>query len=140
MRRKLGAALLLAAVVLSACAPWAETHPAAKTVARALQLRSERSRDASAFSELFTDPTVGSALASQAASGTGDPLPAHDSPYVSAAETSGADVIVVWHPAKDEKGWPPATIFKVRLAEGQWRIADALPLEASATPKPMRQP
>lgn len=141
MRRITAAVVLCVAIVLTACAPWAESQPQAKVVARALRLREDRSKDASAYAELFADRGVARQLAAAAEQTSGVvPIPAHDAPYVSRLTTSSADVVVRWDVPAGSNDFPAATVFKLRLDGRSWRITDALPVETSATPAPMRQP
>ena len=113
-----------------------------RSCARDLELRRTRTTDASAYAELFADPAVAvDARVRRRHREGAPPIPAWRAPYVSGLETSSdADVVVVWRASKEHQGLAAATVFRLQLVDGSWRIADALPLETSTTPKPLSQP
>ncbi len=111
------------------------------SVERLLELRAERSTDASAYAEVLVDPQVAldfaaSAEAEQEATTT--PTPEWETPYESSRETTAASVVVVWIPDANHADWPVATVFEVQLLEGTWRAADAAPVaSADEIPAPV---
>ena len=141
------ALVLLAAVALAgtvaACAP-GQPEPASTPVAgveRLLELRAERSTDASAYAEVVADPQLAFELVSSAraeSEATSSPTPRWEPPYESSRTAEEAQVVVVWVPDGDHEGWPIATVFTMLLVDGDWRAADAVPVVAGEqVPSPL---
>jgi hypothetical protein len=134
-------ALLLAmTVALSACGPAAGTdHPAARVVAKLLELRAARSTDAAAYSALVADAAVATGLvdAARAATSSAAPTPPWEAPYVSAETSAGVEVIVVWRPSEERPVWSAATAFDMVRAGDRWVVADARELAVGAVPAPL---
>lgn len=139
--------VLLVAVALagtiSACAP-RSAEPASTPVTgveRLLELRAERSTDASAYAEVVADPQLAFELVSSAraeSEATSSPTPRWEPPYESSLTAEEAQVVVVWVPDDEHAGWPAATVFTMRLVDGDWRAADAVPVVAGEqVPSPL---
>ncbi len=135
----LAALAALAVVAVAGALGWfllAPKLPApAAAVQRVLELRRSRSSDASAYAAFFADPEIARALASDAATGSGSPIPGWSVPYVSRSASSSADVVVLWHPSASRKGWPKANVFTLQRSGASWRITDATEI-ATGTPPP----
>lgn len=130
--------LLCAGLVLAGCSGGGGpvSHPAVTAVTEVLELRRDDVRDAKAYAPYFEDVALAEALAAPSAEPTGTPrVPPYRAPYLTAESTSTADVAVVWEADDGFEGWTPVTIFKTTLAEGAWRIVDAV--ETSVTPEPL---
>lgn len=113
---------------------------AEQAVQELLDLRAERSVDASAYAEFFLEPALAQELANASqmerdAEATSTPTPEWESPYLSAEESSTADVVVVWITDDAHPDWPVATVFKMQLFENRWVAADAVAIEGD-TPVP----
>ncbi len=134
--------LALATVIISGgCVGKGEPlDPPAQAIQSLLELRAERSTDASAYAEFFAEPDVAVELARATAEETAgvDPMPDWDAPYVSAESSSAADVVIVWRDLDDWPDWPVATVFQMRLVDGRWVAIDAEAVEGTATPPPPR--
>jgi hypothetical protein len=137
---------ILAAVALAvvAIAAWRAMNPPlpapAQAVQSLLELRRDRSTDASAYARYFAEPDLALALA-QAASSTAEatssafsPIPQWKPLYVSAQASGTADVVVVWKPSPRFKQWARATVFRVEETSGLWKIVNAV--ETTSTPPP----
>lgn len=114
-------------------------EPPAQAIQSLLELRAERSTDASAYAEFLSEPEVAVELARIAAEETPgvEPIPDWDTPYVSAESSSAADVVVVWRAASEDwPDWPVATIFKMQLVDDRWVARDAETVEGTAPPPP----
>ncbi|PKQ29276.1 MAG: hypothetical protein CVT60_06195 [Actinobacteria bacterium HGW-Actinobacteria-10] len=131
---------------LAGCAADSEPtlDPPAQAVDSLLELRHERSTDASAYAEYVSEElAIELARASEAETSTTPPTPEWEPPYVSAegsatAEASAtADVVVVWKDRDDYPEWPPATIFSMSLIDdGRWIASDARTLGETETVPP----
>lgn len=137
-------ALSIATVLpaIGGCSPDAvqqESSPV-ETVERLLELRADRSTEASAYAEVVVDPQVALDLASSAeaeAEATTTPTPAWEPPYEASREAATASVVVRWVPDADHPDWPVATTFTVDLARGVWRVSDAVEVfSATDVPPP----
>lgn len=143
------AVIVLAACLVSAlvgCNEKAATtlDPPAQAVQSLLELRYERSTDASAYAE-YVSPDLATELAraSDEETSTTPPTPEWETPYVSAegsatAEASAtADVVVVWKDRTDYPEWPQATVFSVSLIDGgRWLASDARTIGETETVPP----
>ncbi len=124
----------MSATMLGGCfAPASVMHPAARTVENALETRKARDTDPEAYSTYFEDSSLATQLADDAAQSgdTTPPIPPWDTPYVSEAGTSTADVVVVWKAYSDRPGWPKATLFNLKVSAGHWVIVDAESVEGT---------
>lgn len=138
----LAASLLLG---LLGCDDKAATlDPPAQAVHSLLELRYDRSTDASAYAE-YVSPELATELAraSQEETSATPPTPQWETPYVSAegsqtVEASAtADVVVVWKDRSDYPDWPRATIFSMSLFDdGRWIASDARTLGETETVPP----
>lgn len=112
----------------------------AQTVESVLELRYDRSTDASAYAPYFEEVSVAEALAQdasstvEATSSAQPPIPRWERPYLSALDTGTADVVVVWKSDSRFEEWATATIFKMKKLSGLWKIADAQELTSTAPP------
>ncbi|MHB9002735.1 MAG: hypothetical protein ACYC6C_01545 [Coriobacteriia bacterium] len=133
-------------IALTGCATEkkATLDPPAEAVDSLLELRYERSTDASAYAE-YVSPELAAELAraSEEETSSTPPTPRWEPPYVSAegsatADASAtADVVVVWKDRADYPEWPPATIFAMSLIEGdRWVASDARTLGETETVPP----
>ncbi len=105
-----------------------QLDPPARAVQDLLDLRTERSADASAYAEYLLDPDVARELAAADAeetSSTASPTPAWEEPYVADTESDRVEVVVVWVPDGDHPDWPFATVFVMEDDAGLWKAADA---------------
>ena len=139
MRRSILPIVIVLAVsaLLAACssAEAPPPHPAATVVTELLELRRDDVRDADAYAPYFEDVAMAEALASASTVPTGTPrVPPYEAPYLSAESSSTAEVVVVWEPDGEFLEWVPVTIFHTRLAEGRWRVVDAV--ESTTAPEP----
>ena len=126
------AALLLATALLVGCSQEPELDPPAQAVQGLLELRAERSTDASAYAEYVRDPAFAVTLAQSAeeeADAENPPIPDWQAPFASTDVTETAEVIVVWEDTDDYTDWPVATTFMVETLDGRWIVADAFPVE-----------
>jgi len=144
-------ALLMVTLSLTGCGSEDATDvetldPPAAAVESLLNLRYERSTDASAYAEFLEDPTLAFELAEIALEESQSvlpPTPAWETPYVSVLEDDVADVIVVWVEPEafgataDE--WPAANVFKMTLADESWLTGDAFPLTDEEIPDPITE-
>lgn len=138
------AVCLLLALTGCATGDSATLEPPAKAVDSLLELRYERSTDASAYAE-YVSPELAAELAraSKEETSSTPPTPLWEPPYVSAegsatAEASAtADVVVVWKNRDDYPEWPPATVFSMSLIEGdRWVASDARTVGETETVPP----
>lgn len=137
---------LLALLVVSGCSAGSDDELTApeQAVQSLLELRAERSTDASAYAEFLKDPGLGVDLANASeaelsADSTITPTPEWETPYVSKEASSTARVVVVWIADDDHPDWPPATVFEVVLVDGRWVAGDALAVEPDGEiPPPLR--
>ncbi len=130
------------AVLAAGCSEPAarQLDPPAASIQELLELRAERSTDASAYAEYFASVEVAQALAESAVEETQGPLiPEWDAPYVSQEESASADVVVVWRDLEDWPDWPVATVFRMTLLDDRWVAVDATGVEGTATPPPPRE-
>ena len=143
-----GAALALAlalALVLGSIAGCsrltpAERHPAAKNIQQLLELRREKVDDPARYGRYFAESEVATSLADSAREATeGQRLvPEWQRPYVSDEGTSTAEVVVRWRRDEGPEGFPAATVFKMRLEDGEWRAVDASEVASdTAIPAPL---
>ena len=139
------AAGLVAAAILAVAfiGYWAQEPPLAppaQAVQEVLELRRDRSSDASAYAEYFVSVDLAQMLAADAtasapATGTaGSPIPDWEPPYVSALASDTADVVVRWKPDAAFPSWAPATVFNLELLREAWKIADAQEITGTAPP------
>ena len=100
-----------------------------------LQLRYERSTDASAYAELIAEPELAIQLAQASAEESSDvpPTPEWDTPYVSVIKGTTAQVVVVWKARDEFEGFPPATRFDLEKLDGAWKTVDAQSIEDTAS-------
>jgi hypothetical protein len=131
MFRRTVLALLVALLVvgLGACAGEStRLDPPAQAIQDLLELRVQRSTDASAYAEYVASEDVALELAQAAVEETTgvSPTPEWESPYVSEQASETADVVVVWKEPQEWADWPMATIFKLNLLDdGRWVAVDA---------------
>ena len=161
MSRRLSLVSLLLVVALVAALPAlgacgskdAELDPPAQAIQSLLELRYERSTDASAYAEYLSTPDLAAELARASEEETSEapPTPEWETPYVSAEgsvtpEASStaspvptADVVVVWKDRSDYPEWPPATVFALsQLEDGRWVADDARTIgETETIPPPL---
>ena len=131
-------AIVVALLGMGGCAAKeAELDPPARAVQGLLELRYERSTDASAYAE-YLNPELAQELARASEEETADvaPTPEWEPPYVSQEGTSTADVVVVWGDRSKHEGWPPATIFTMQLLDERWLASDARTLSETETVPP----
>lgn len=132
----LGVALaLLALAGCGAKEPTVELDPPARAVQELLELRYERSTDASAYAEYLSTPELAQELARASEEETSDvpPTPEWEPPYVSVEASSTAEVVVVWKDRSEHEEWPPATIFSMELLDERWAAVDARTLDETET-------
>ncbi|MBU4556805.1 MAG: hypothetical protein KJ747_08045 [Actinobacteria bacterium] len=100
-----------------------------------LQLRYERSTDASAYAELIAEPELAIQLAQASAEESSDvpPTPEWDTPYLSMTKGTTAQVVVVWKARDGFAGFPPATRFDLEELDGVWKTVDAQSIEETAS-------
>lgn len=132
--------MLVAACVLGVIVVGCATQDARVTVVEELlRLRQARSADASAYAQYVDSEALAEALADADRASKGDqesPIPAWKPPFVSGESTTSAEVVVVWSGRDGYADWPYATIFEVRLRDGEWRVSDAREIEdATSMPK-----
>jgi len=137
-----GSSLLAAVVVLlfaTGCSAGG-LEPPERAVDDLLQLRAERSTDASAYAKLLQDPAIAAELAAAAAEEAANsrPLPEWKEPYISAESSAQADVVVEWHSFEEWPEWPAATRFTTQMIDGEWVTVDAEPLQEDSIPPPVR--
>lgn len=137
-----GTYLLVAVVVLlfaTGCSAGV-LEPPERAVDDLLQLRAERSTDASAYAKLLQDPAIAAELAAAAVEEASDlrPLPEWEEPYISAESSAQADVVVVWRNLEEWPEWPDATRFATQMIDGEWVTVDAEPLQEASIPPPVR--
>ncbi|MDZ4178392.1 MAG: hypothetical protein U1E29_04045 [Coriobacteriia bacterium] len=143
MVRRLVFALMVAVLAagLAACAAEpARLDPPAQVIQSLLELRAQRSTEASAYAEYVAGENVARELAQAAVEETTGvtPTPDWESPYVSEQTSATADVVVVWKEPQDWADWPTATIFKLSLLDdGRWVAVDAAGVnEGEEVPSP----
>lgn len=140
LRIVVAAALLLALVGAAGCSgsKKAELDPPAQAVQSLLELRAERSTDASAYAEFVSTVELAEELARAAReeTSTAPPTPQWETPYVATESTSTADVVVVWKDRTDHPEFPAATIFVMEPRDEQWVAADARTVEETASIPP----
>ena len=117
------------------------TLPApAQAVQDLLELRRNRSTDASAYAQYFESVDVANSLAQDASAtaettaATRPSIPEWEPPYLSAQASNTADVVVVWVSDRRFKEWAKATVFNTKRMSGLWKIVDAQ--EMTSTPPP----
>ncbi|MDP2234128.1 MAG: hypothetical protein Q8K89_10865 [Actinomycetota bacterium] len=136
-RRVVLAALALTMVFASAaslvgCSGKAEVaSDPVSAIESLLQLRYERSTDASAYAELISEPELAIQLAQASAeeSSAVPPTPEWDTPYLSMTNGTTAQVVVVWKARDGFAGFPPATRFDLEELDGVWKTVDAQSIE-----------
>ena len=103
-----------------------ELAPPEAAVDSLLQLRVERSADASAYAEYVSEPMAATLAAADAADTAGALIPEWKTPFMSVDGTTTADVVVVWvDPESFDQDWPAATVFKMELVGDKWLAMDA---------------
>jgi hypothetical protein len=141
--------MLVAALSVAGCAsspPETSTgHPAALAVAKLLELRRARSRDARSYALFFKSDAIPQSLAEASskettASAAGkSPIPEWSAPYVSRLGKGAADVVVMWK--ADNAAFPnhsAATVFHMEQYQNRWVIIDAVEVkDAGSAPKPL---
>jgi hypothetical protein len=133
LRFMLVGAVLAMASLLVACGP--ELAPPAQSVNDLLELRADRSQDASAYAEYVASPELAQELAAAAeeeSTSPTPPTPAWEDPYVALETSSTARVVVVWKSDDRFEEWPVATVFITESVDGMWRTADAELIEDEA--------
>ncbi len=143
--RVIGVAVGLTLVALLAACGGQSRELAApeQSVQQLLELRAERSVDASAYAEFLLEPALAQELASASqseaqADSAIAPTPDWEQPYISAEEDSAADVVVVWIADDAHPDWPIATVFDMSLIDGRWVAGDANAVEGTgAIPPPL---
>ncbi|MDO8986825.1 MAG: hypothetical protein Q7V14_01195 [Coriobacteriia bacterium] len=125
----LALALVFASLVgLAGCSGKSEVaSDPVSSIESLLQLRYERSTDASAYAELISEPELAIQLAQASAeeSSQAPPTPEWDTPYISVTKGTTAQVIVVWKSRDKFVGFPPATRFDLEKLDGVWKTVDA---------------
>lgn len=119
----------------------AERHPAALTVQDMLEVRRSQETTVSAYQRYFESTSVVSELAAAAERERGDKqraLPDWQRPYASAATSREATVVVVWEREGAFADWPVASVFRLRLSEDRWRVADAQTITSGEPPAPLK--
>jgi hypothetical protein len=131
-----------AAVAVGAWALRSESlAPPARVVDAMLELRHERSNDASAYAMYFADTDVAEALAADSvasegtSSGQAAAIPRWERPYVSALNSQAADVVVIWIRNGSFENWARATVFKLETRDSAWKIVDAQEMTGSVPPE-----
>jgi L-fucose isomerase-like protein len=115
--------------------------PPVQAVQKVLELRRDRSTDASAYAGFFADMQITKALvreasqASETTSSAVSPIPGWETPYVSAQATATADVVVVWKADRRFENWTKATLFSLEETSGRWVIVNAVELSSSVPPR-----
>lgn len=125
--------LALSVTILAACGP--DLGPPAQAVQDLLELRSDRSEDASAYAEYVASVDLAQELAAAAveeSTSATPPTPGWDTPYVASETSATARVVVVWDPDDRFEGWPVATIFLTESVDGRWLTMDAEAIEDEA--------
>lgn len=117
-----------------------QLDPPAQVVQELLELRVERSADASSYAEYLLDPAVAQELAvsdEESPDSTVSPIPQWEEPYVSGSEEGSASVVVVWVPDEQFSDWPVASVFIMESLDGIWKAGDAaLVAEGDELPQP----
>ena len=141
--------VLLAALTVAGCAgapPESTTgHPASLAVAKLLELRRARSKDARSYALFFKSDAIPQSLAEASSKETTaskagkSPIPEWSTPYVSKLGKGTADVVVLW---KADSGAFPnhsaATVFHMEQYQNRWVITDAVEVkDAGSAPKPL---
>jgi hypothetical protein len=130
--------VLLALIAGCASTTSAEKHPAARTVARLLELRRDDVRDPKRYAPFFMESELATALAEGSAEPTGTPrVPLWETPYVSEETSRQASVVVVWKADAAFEDWPAVNIFLLERFEDRWVVTDAI--EATSAPAPLGQ-
>ncbi|MDA3937116.1 MAG: hypothetical protein PF636_09760 [Actinomycetota bacterium] len=118
--------------------------PPAAAVDELLNLRHDRSVDASAYAELLQDPALAielAKLAQEESQSVLPPIPAWEPPYVSVSGGDAADVIVVWVEPEafgdTPDDLPAANVFKMAMVDGVWLTGDAFPLARDEIQSPV---
>jgi hypothetical protein len=141
--------LLVAVLTLAGCAsapPEATTtHPAALAVAKLLEMRKTRVKDARSYGLFFKSDAIPQSLAEASSKETTaskagkPPIPEWSAPYVSKVGKGTADVVVLWTP--DNGAFPnhsAATVFHMEQYQNRWVILDAVEVkDAGSAPKPL---
>lgn len=124
--------IIASAVGLAGCSGKAEVaSDPVSSIESLLQLRYERSTDASAYAELIAEPELAIQLAQSSAEESSDapPTPQWDTPYLSMTTDTTAQVVVVWKTRAKFEGFPPATRFDLENLDGVWKTVDAQSIE-----------
>lgn len=141
---------VVALAAVSAVFVWRAMNPPlpapAQAVESVLELRRDRSTDASAYAAYFAEVEVAHTLAQDASTtaeasasaestaGVQSPIPPWEPPYVSSQASRTADVVVIWKSDRRFDKWPGATVFNLKRMSGLWKIIDAQ--ELTSTPPP----
>lgn len=140
------AAMSVAVVVVVAGMAFYRTQnppldPPAEVVQNVLELRRERSADASAYAQYFANVEVAqmlaqdaTATAANATATAGSPIPEWNRPYVSEQSSGTASVVVVWKRTPSFKEWAKATLFNLEGGGATWKIVDAEEISKSIPP------
>ncbi len=126
--------LLVVLLVAAGCSSGTEASTPVSSVESLLDLRYERSTDASAYARYIAAPDLAAELAQASAEETTDapPTPRWEIPYVSEEGSSSVNVVVVWKPAAEFEGFPPATVFVLEKVDGAWKAVDAQAIDTTA--------
>jgi hypothetical protein len=141
--------LLVAALTIGGCAsapPEATTaHPASLAVAKLLEMRKARVRDARSYALFFKSDAIPQSLAEASSKETTaskagkPPIPDWGTPFVSKLGKGTADVVVLW--TADGSAFPnhsAATVFHMEQYQNRWVIIDAVEVkDAASAPKPL---
>lgn len=129
----LAAACFLALAAGVSCSQAPDLAPPERAIQSLLELRAERSTDASAYAEFLGTTDLAIELARASAEETSDapPTPPWEPPYVAAETSATTEVVVVWKDRQTFSDWPPATIFTMEARDGGWVAIDARSVEAT---------
>jgi hypothetical protein len=141
--------LLVAVLTIAGCASAAPeattTHPASLAVAKLLEMRKTRVKDARSYALFFKSDAIPKSLAEASSKETTatkagkPPIPEWSAPYVSKLGKGSADVVVLWTP--DGGTFPnhsAATVFHMEQYQNRWVIIDAVEVkDAGSAPKPL---
>ena len=137
--------MLMVAGCASAPPEATTSHPASLAVAKLLDMRKTRVKDARSYALFFKSDAIPKSLAEASSKETTaskagkPPIPEWSPPYVSKQSKGAADVVVLWTP--DSGAFPnhsAATVFHMEQYQNRWVIIDAVEIkDAGSAPKPL---
>lgn len=129
MRKLTTALVLVLSIVIgltaAGCTLGQRTEPSVQAVQNLLELRAERSTDASEYSRYLVSSELATYFAEVSAEETERPVPEWETLELAEQTDTTADVRVNWIYSEGWEQWPATTVFLVELVGDEWKVSDA---------------